>query len=77
MPEKNQKRNRRGSVSVTARSGVLRLRWQYLGRQRQLSLRIPDTAENRRLAEEKAALIESDIIYGRYDETMKLRRSRM
>ena len=71
MPEKNQKRNRRGSVSVTARSGVLRLRWQYLGRQRQLSLRIPDTAENRRLAEEKAALIESDIIYGRYDETMK------
>lgn len=71
MPRKKQKRNRRGGVSVGVRNGILRLRWQHLGRQRQLSLRIPDTPENRQLAEEKAALIESDIIYDRYDETLK------
>lgn len=71
MADKTQKRNRRGGVSVSARGGILRLRWQYLGYQRQLSLRIPDTSENRQLAAQKAAQIEYDIISGDYDESLQ------
>ncbi|MBE9063304.1 site-specific integrase [cf. Phormidesmis sp. LEGE 11477] len=71
MTSKKQKRNRRGGVSVGVRNKILRLRWQHLGRQHQLSLRIPDTAENRQLAAEKAAQIETDIIHGNYDESLE------
>ncbi len=71
MASKRQKRNRRGGVSIATRNGILRLRWQYLGYQRQLSLRIPDTSENRKLAAEKAAQIEADIISGSYDQSLE------
>lgn len=56
---------------MSARNNILRLRWQHLGQQRQLSLRIPDTTENRQLAAQKAAQIEADIINGTYDESLK------
>ena len=55
---------------MSARNNILRLRWQYLGCQRQLSLRIPDTPENRQLAARQAAKIEADIITGDYDESL-------
>lgn len=70
MPDKKQKRNRRGGVSVSARSGVLRLRWTYAGQRKQMSLRIPDSPENRLIAQQKAAQIEADMVSGKYDETL-------
>ncbi|PZO55459.1 MAG: hypothetical protein DCF15_10440 [Phormidesmis priestleyi] len=64
-------RSRRGGVSVAVRRNILRLRWQYLGKQRQLSLYLPDTPENRELAARKAAEMEADIISGDYDESLE------
>lgn len=68
MASKKQKRSRRGGVSIGVRSGVLRLRWTYRQKPYQLSLQIPDTEENRAIAQKKAAQIEADIIRrrGRY-----------
>lgn len=71
MTDCGGRRNRRGGVSVAARKNILRLRWQYLGKQRQLSLYIPDTAQNRELASQKAAQMEADIISGDYDESLE------
>lgn len=55
---------------MNARNAVLRLRWLYRGKQKQLSLRIPDNPDNRLIAQQKAAQIEADIISGKYDETL-------
>ncbi len=65
-----RQRGRRGGVSVTARSGILRLRWSSCGKRRQLSLQVSDTPYNRQLALEKAAQIEADIIKGNLDKTL-------
>ena len=70
MPSKKRNRNRRGGVSVTNRNGVLRLRWRYRGKQKSLSLRIPETPNNWEIANRKAAQIEADIIAGTYDESL-------
>ncbi|MGB3299272.1 MAG: tyrosine-type recombinase/integrase [Phormidesmis sp.] len=65
-----RQRGRRGGVSVTARGGILRLRWSYKGKRQHLSLQIPDTARNRSVAAEKARQIEADLVSGDYDDTL-------
>ncbi|MEG4446266.1 tyrosine-type recombinase/integrase [Microcoleus sp. AT9_B5] len=63
-----------GSVVVQNFRGRLRLRlprFLYGGEQKYLSLGMPDTSENRQLAEAKAQLIESDIKFERFDPTLK------
>ena len=71
MASKKEKRSRRGSVSVSVRHDILRLRWTYASKPKQLSLQIADTPENRAIAEAKAYEIESDIIAGEYDSSLK------
>lgn len=58
-------------MSVTTRDGILRLRWTYGGARKHLSLCVPDTPENRQLAEERAAAIEADVIAGNYDLSLE------
>lgn len=70
MTRKQQKRNRRGGVSVTPRYGMLRLRWSWDGKQRQLSLRLKDTPENRLVAQRTADMIAADLAAGTYDPTL-------
>ncbi len=65
-----QPRGRRGGVSVTARNGVLRLRWTYAGQRRHLSLYLPDNPTTRQIAEQKASQIENDMAAGDYDPTL-------
>lgn len=65
-----KQRGRRGGVSITARSGVLRLRWTYQGKRQELSLRLPDTPHNRRLATIQAIQLELDLIEGQFDESL-------
>jgi len=55
---------------VNTRGSMLRLRWTYGGKQRQLSLGLPDTPKGRRIAAETAEKIESDLISGEYDPTL-------
>ena len=66
-----QKRAPKGSVSVEAFKGYLRLRWRYQGKQKTLSLGRPDTPLDRNLAESKASQIYGDLQTGNYDPTLK------
>jgi integrase len=63
-------RTSKGSVSVLASNGRLQLRFHYAGKRHYLSLGIPDTKNNRKAAEAKAKLIESDIAFDRFDPTL-------
>jgi integrase len=64
----------KGLVAVEAFRDRLRLRLPrqlFGGKQKYLSLGLPDTVLNRRVAESKAKLIESDIAMERFDPTLK------
>ncbi|MGD1907908.1 MAG: tyrosine-type recombinase/integrase [Leptolyngbyaceae cyanobacterium] len=61
---------KRGTVSISSRSGMLRLRWRYQGQQYQMALGMSDTAEHRHAAQGKASEIQADIIYGRFDASL-------
>lgn len=63
----------KGSVGVEAFQGRLRLRLPrelFAGKQKYLTLGLPDTDVNRRVAEAKASLIEADIRLERFDYTL-------
>ena len=60
----------KGTVVVENFRDRLRLRWRVAGQRYSLSLGLSDTKENRKLAEAKAQLIESDIKYERFDSTL-------
>lgn len=64
-------RANKGTVSIAADKGWLRLRWRYAGRRFSLYLGLPDTKANRRLAEAQATRIELDIKSGHFDLTLK------
>lgn len=71
MPSRKPKpRNKKGTVVVTARNGMLRLRWRHLGQPYEMALGMPDTPLSRHLAQGKASEIQADIAYGRFDETL-------
>lgn len=63
-------RNSKGSVSILVSNDRLQLRFHYAGKRHYLSLGLPDTKVNRRAAEAKAKLIESDIAFDRFDPTL-------
>ena len=70
MARRKQQRSKKGDVSVSARNGMLRLRWRHLGKQEQLSLGLSDTPLHRHLAAGRAAQIKADLVTGEYDPTL-------
>lgn len=68
------KRNPKGSVTVESVGGRLRLRLPrhvFSGRQKYLMLYLSDNPMNRKIAEAKAQLVESDIALERFDPSLK------
>jgi integrase len=61
----------KGSVVIISSHNRLQLRFSYGGKRHYLSIGLPDTPTNRKLAELKASEIEKDIIYERFDPTLK------
>ncbi|MEO1399620.1 MAG: DUF3596 domain-containing protein [Cyanobacteria bacterium J06635_1] len=60
----------KGSVKVIVSHDRLQLRFRYGGKRRYLSLGLPDTPVNHKVAEARARLIELDIISGNFDSTL-------
>ncbi|MBD2502316.1 site-specific integrase [Anabaena azotica] len=72
MFSKNSKeRGYKGSVSIISSNGRLQLRFHYGGKRHYLSTGLLDIPANRKLAEFKAAEIEKDILYERFDESLE------
>ena len=63
-------RNKKGTVAVNQRKGMLRLRWRHQGHPYEMALGMSDTPLNRHLAQGKASEIQADIAYGRFDATL-------
>ncbi len=63
-------RGYKGSVSIINSNGRLQLRFHYGGKRHYLSTGLLNTAANWKLAEYKAAEIEKDILYERFDESL-------
>jgi integrase len=71
---KSVEKQAKGSVAVESFRDRLRLRLPrqlFGGKQKYLSVGLPDTVLNRRVAESKAKLIESDIAMERFDPTLR------
>ncbi|MCU0570064.1 MAG: DUF3596 domain-containing protein [Oculatellaceae cyanobacterium Prado106] len=60
-----------GSVQIKVSNGRLQLVFTYAGQRKYLSLGLKDSPATRKVAEAKAKLIESDIIYERLDPTLE------
>ena len=65
-----KERHSKGTVAIIVSNERLQLRFNYGGKRHYLSLGLSDTQVNRKVAEAKAKLIESDIIYERLDPTL-------
>lgn len=63
-------RNSKGCVSILVSNDRLQLRFHFNGKRYYLSLGLPDSKLNRRAAEAKAKLIESDIAFDKFDPTL-------
>jgi integrase len=63
-------KNSKGTVVVEAFRDRLRLRWTYQGKRYYLSMELPDTITNRKVAEAKARLIEMHLVTGIFDKTL-------
>jgi len=72
-----KERQSKGTVAIIISNDRLQLRFNYGGKRHYLTLGLSDTQVNRRVAEAKAKLIESDIIYERVDLTLKKYRPEM
>jgi integrase len=66
-----KQRDVRRSVSIIVSRGWLQLRFSYGGKRHYISVGLRDTPTNRKIAEAKAKLIESDMIYERFDPTLE------
>jgi integrase len=62
-------------VSVESHRGWLRLRWSHQGKRPVLSMGMRDNPVGRRLAQNKANIIEADLMTGNYDATLAKYRS--
>ncbi|BAZ00005.1 phage integrase family protein [Tolypothrix tenuis PCC 7101] len=60
----------KGQVSVVASHCRLQLRFRYAGKRYTLSIGLPDTIVNRKVAEAKARQIELDMLSGNFDATL-------
>lgn len=69
------KRSKRGSVVVRELRGSLWLRWTYQGDRRELALDLPATDTGRALAAGRAAKVQTDLLTGNYDPTLRKYRS--
>jgi integrase len=65
MPKK-----RKGTVAIAVQKGMLRLRWRHQGTPYTLTLALFDSPLHRRIAEGKAAEIQADIAFDRFDRTL-------
>jgi integrase len=65
-----KERTKKGQVAILVSNGRLQLRFNFNKKRHYLSLGIPDGKAERKAAEAKAKLIESDIAYDRFDETL-------
>ena len=61
----------KGSVVIISSNGRLQLRFSYGDKRHYISLGLPDSPTNRKLGELKASEIEKDILYERFDTTLK------
>lgn len=64
-------RRQKGKVAVRTIHGRLQLRFTACGKRHILSLSLDDTPANRKVAEAKATLIESDLAWDRFDPTLE------
>ncbi|WP_324282463.1 tyrosine-type recombinase/integrase [Cyanobacterium aponinum UTEX 3221] len=67
-------RAKKGTISVENFRGMLRLylpRTWFNGKKKYFSLGLPDTPENRKIAEAKVGLMTADYIYERFDFTLE------
>lgn len=67
MPSKSPK----GTVSVVTQDNMLRLRWRIDGKRYVLPLGLADTPLHRRIALGKAAEIQADVAFERFDRTLR------
>ncbi len=68
--QSTQHKASKGSVQIKISNGRLQLVFSHGGKRHYLSLGLPDNKVNRKAAEAKAKLIESDITYDRLDPTL-------
>jgi len=68
--QSSQGKARKGLASVSVANGYLRIRIRVGGDRQVMSLGLPDTAINRKHAEEKAHRINLDILSGNFDSTL-------
>ena len=61
----------KGSVVIINSNGRLQLRFSYGGKRHYISIGLPDSPTNRKLAELRASEIEKDILYERFDATLQ------
>ncbi|MDB9390539.1 Arm DNA-binding domain-containing protein [Microcystis aeruginosa] len=71
MPPHTRKKAFKGTVSVEECQGRLRLRWGFEGKRYALSIGLPDSKVNRKVAQQKATMIELDMASGNFDQTLK------
>ena len=60
----------KGNITVGTDKGWLRLRWRHEGKRYTLTMGLPDTETNRRLAEARADIIRADILASQFDRTL-------
>jgi integrase len=58
-------------IGVTQSNGSLQLRFEYQGKRKYLSVGLNDTLENRKLAEQKATILEHDLTFDTVDTTWR------
>jgi integrase len=63
-------RSCKGKVSISEQRGWLRLRWTFQKQRYEMSLHLPDTETSRALAQQRATIIEADMLSGQFDETL-------
>ncbi len=68
MPKK--RRNKKGSVAIGTRNGMLRLRWTHEGREYSMALHCQNNPVNLQYARGKVAEIERDIALEVFDRTL-------
>jgi len=66
----NPSKASKGSVQIKVSNGRLKLVFSHLGQRHYLSLGLSENTVNRRAAEAKAKLIEADIAFDRFDQSL-------
>ncbi|NJL99901.1 MAG: tyrosine-type recombinase/integrase [Synechococcaceae cyanobacterium SM2_3_2] len=61
----------KGTVTVEVFQKRLRLRWRQNGKRYNLSIGLPDSKVNRRVAQQRATQIELDIASGHFDQSLR------